>query len=214
MQLWPFWLGGLFLAAVPIAHWFLLHRMFAVSGRFTALTDWLRGQGSARPAMTPEEMLLALARETEAEFGAEAGAGKVVADDCASPELVSASPAGEVTVSASNAGLSPHLVFFLSVALGGTLSVWLAQGTPPATHGPDALFHHFFGDQPIVNVAVLFAGGLLVGFGTRMAGGCTSGHGLCGVSRLQPGSLVSTACFFGCGIVVSFLLQAVLGGGV
>jgi uncharacterized membrane protein YedE/YeeE len=209
MQLWPFWLGGLFLTAVPIAHWFLLQRMFAVSGRFTALTDWLRGQRSEAPALTPEAMLIALRRETEAEFGAN---GNLVADDCASPELVSASPAG--MVSASSTGLSSHLVFFLSVALGGTLSVWLAQGTPPTTHGPDALFHHYFGSNPIANTAVLFAGGLLVGFGTRMAGGCTSGHGLCGVSRLQPGSLVSTACFFGCGIVVSFLLQAVLGGGV
>jgi uncharacterized protein len=183
MQLWPFWLGGLFLAAVSIAHWFLLHRMFAVSGRFTALTDWLRGQGSAASAPSST-----------------------------SPELVSASPGG--SVSASSTGLSPHLVFFLAIALGGTLSVWLAQGTPPTAHGPDALFHHFFGGNPIVNVAVLFAGGMLVGFGTRMAGGCTSGHGLCGVSRLQPGSLLSTACFFGCGIAVSFLLDALLGGGV
>jgi uncharacterized membrane protein YedE/YeeE len=50
--------------------------------------------------------------------------------------------------------------------------------------------------------------GVLVGFGTRMASGCTSGHGLCGVSRLQPGSLLATAAFFGAGIVVSFLLGA------
>jgi hypothetical protein len=211
MALWPFWLGGLFLAAVPIAHWFLLHRMFAVSGRFTALTDWLRGQRPAAPTLTPEAMLLALRRETEAEFGADAS--DVVADDCAAPELVSTG-AGDATVTASSSGLSPHLVFFLSVALGGTLSVWLANGGLPHVHGPDVLFDLYFGLNPIVQVAILFAGGLLVGFGTRMAGGCTSGHGLCGVSRLQPGSLVSTACFFGAGIVVSFCLQALLSGGI
>ena len=52
----------------------------------------------------------------------------------------------------------------------------------------------------------LLVGGLLVGFGTRMASGCTSGHGLCGVSRLQKGSLVATVCFFGAGVAVSFAL--------
>jgi len=52
----------------------------------------------------------------------------------------------------------------------------------------------------------LLLGGLCVGFGTRMAGGCTSGHGLCGVSRFQPGSLVATVAFFATGVAVSFAL--------
>lgn len=57
---------------------------------------------------------------------------------------------------------------------------------------------------------MLLLGGVLIGWGTRMSGGCTSGHGLCGVSRAQPGSFVATCAFFGTGIVVSFLLEAVL----
>ena len=57
---------------------------------------------------------------------------------------------------------------------------------------------------------VLVVGGFMVGFGTRMAAGCTSGHGLCGVSQFQPGSLLSTAAFFGAGVVTSFALGAVL----
>jgi len=57
---------------------------------------------------------------------------------------------------------------------------------------------------------VLLLGGVLVGFGTRMAAGCTSGHGLCGVSRLQTGSLVTTASFFGVGIATSFALRGLL----
>ncbi|MDJ0977589.1 MAG: YeeE/YedE thiosulfate transporter family protein [Erythrobacter sp.] len=45
------------------------------------------------------------------------------------------------------------------------------------------------------SVPLLITAGLLVGFGTRMGNGCTSGHGVCGVSRLSPRSLVATASF-------------------
>jgi uncharacterized membrane protein YedE/YeeE len=68
-------------------------------------------------------------------------------------------------------------------------------------------FGAIFGHSPWVAYAVLLGAGVLVGFGTRMAGGCTSGHGLCGVSRLQKGSLLSTVAFFGAGVVTSFLLE-------
>ena len=61
-----------------------------------------------------------------------------------------------------------------------------------------------------MELVVLAVGGVLVGVGTRMAGGCTSGHGLSGCSRLQPSSLIATASFFGTGIVVSFLLHALV----
>ena len=54
---------------------------------------------------------------------------------------------------------------------------------------------------------LLIIGGIIIGFGTRMGGGCSSGHGLSGCSRLQPGSLVGTAAFFGTAIVVSILLE-------
>ena len=56
---------------------------------------------------------------------------------------------------------------------------------------------------------ILFGGGVLVGIGTRMAGGCSSGHGLSGCSRLEPESLVATAVFFGAAVATSFLLWKV-----
>ena len=49
--------------------------------------------------------------------------------------------------------------------------------------------------------------GLLVGFGTRYGSGCTSGHGVCGLSRLSPRSLVSTLTFMGLGFLVVYLLR-------
>lgn len=62
-------------------------------------------------------------------------------------------------------------------------------------------------DYPMLAVA-----GLLVGLGTRYASGCTSGHGVCGLSRLSPRSLVATLSFMAAGIAVVFLVRHVLGG--
>jgi uncharacterized membrane protein YedE/YeeE len=60
------------------------------------------------------------------------------------------------------------------------------------------------------NAATLIAGGLLVGFGTRLANGCTSGHGVCGLARLSPRSLAATATFMAAGFVTVFLVRHVL----
>lgn len=57
---------------------------------------------------------------------------------------------------------------------------------------------------------VLIVAGLLVGVGTRYGSGCTSGHGVCGVSRLSPRSLVATASFMAAGFVTVWLISHVL----
>jgi uncharacterized membrane protein YedE/YeeE len=61
-------------------------------------------------------------------------------------------------------------------------------------------------------VVPLVIGGLLVGFGTRLANGCTSGHGICGISRLSPRSITATAVFMGTGALAVFVIRHVLGG--
>ncbi len=53
---------------------------------------------------------------------------------------------------------------------------------------------------------VLVAAGLLVGFGTRLGSGCTSGHGVCGISRLSQRSMIATATFIIAGVATVFLL--------
>lgn len=58
----------------------------------------------------------------------------------------------------------------------------------------------------------LVLAGLLVGVGTRMGSGCTSGHGVCGISRFSPRSLVATATFMGVGIASTYVVNHVLGG--
>lgn len=58
----------------------------------------------------------------------------------------------------------------------------------------------------------LIVAGLLVGIGTRYGSGCTSGHGVCGISRLSPRSLVATLCFMASGFATVFVLRHLLGG--
>ena len=58
---------------------------------------------------------------------------------------------------------------------------------------------------------VLLAAGLLVGAGTRYGSGCTSGHGVCGLSRLSPRSLAATLAFMAAGFVTVFVVRHLLG---
>ena len=58
---------------------------------------------------------------------------------------------------------------------------------------------------------MLVAAGLLVGFGTRLGSGCTSGHGVCGMSRLSPRSLVATVTFIVSGAIVVYLVNHLTG---
>ncbi|MCA9578626.1 MAG: hypothetical protein R3B40_07055 [Polyangiales bacterium] len=207
MTYWPAWLGGLALALVALTHWLGVRRMLAVSGRFTQLVNRLRERPSpeAEEAMTEEELIAAVQAMALAEFGAEALEEAAQTPDVPEPH--------ETPVAAIAApGPQPtwlHGAFLLAIAFGGLLASLTGVGLRPELGIGSAGFEAAFG-QGASSYAVLLVGGLLVGWGTRMSGGCTSGHGLCGVSRAQPGSLLATAAFFGTGILVSLLLEAVL----
>lgn len=62
------------------------------------------------------------------------------------------------------------------------------------------------------NLVTIAVAGLLVGFGTRLGNGCTSGHGICGIARLSPRSLVATGVFMVAAIIVVALTRHVVGG--
>jgi uncharacterized membrane protein YedE/YeeE len=77
------------------------------------------------------------------------------------------------------------------------------------------LFYATAGQRPPITIdagyAVLIVAGLLVGIGTRYAGGCTSGHGVCGLSRLSPRSLVATLSFMAAGFATVYVVRHILG---
>jgi len=70
-----------------------------------------------------------------------------------------------------------------------------------------------FGAPVASGVGTALLAGLLVGFGTRLGGGCTSGHGVCGVSRGAPRSILATATFVLTGALTVFVVRHVAGGG-
>jgi uncharacterized membrane protein YedE/YeeE len=66
--------------------------------------------------------------------------------------------------------------------------------------------------QMPASFVTIAAGGLLVGLGTRLGSGCTSGHGICGISRISPRSIAATGVFLAAAIVVVALTHHVFGG--
>ena len=76
------------------------------------------------------------------------------------------------------------------------------------------LLYRLFAALPTLQIDAgygsLVLAGLLVGVGTRYGAGCTSGHGVCGLSRLSPRSLVATAAFMAAGFATVFVLRHVL----
>lgn len=97
---------------------------------------------------------------------------------------------------------SAELPWRFTFLLGMFAAPWVAKFILPAelmhTVGIDA------------NWAMVIAAGLLVGFGTRWGAGCTSGHGICGLSRLSMRSLVATASFMCTGFITVFVIRHLL----
>ena len=89
-----------------------------------------------------------------------------------------------------------RLAFVVGLVLGALAYLWAAGATAPV--------------RVVSSLPAILAGGLLVGFGTRLGSGCTSGHGLCGMARLSRRSVVATATFFGVAMLTVFVTRHVL----
>jgi uncharacterized membrane protein YedE/YeeE len=88
-----------------------------------------------------------------------------------------------------------RLAFLLGLIVApAVLAAFVAPVIPTIDAGPTALI----------------ISGLLVGIGTRYGGGCTSGHGICGLSRLSPRSLIATLAFMGSGMAIVFAMRHLL----
>ena len=78
--------------------------------------------------------------------------------------------------------------------------------------GPLLIYNIILPNKPIAfeitnSYLLIIPGGFLVGFGTRLGGGCTSGHGICGIGRLSVSSMIATALFVLTGVITVFILQ-------
>lgn len=64
-------------------------------------------------------------------------------------------------------------------------------------------------EMPVTNPILIIIGGLLVGYGTQLGSGCTSGHGVCGIGRLSIRSIVGTCVFVGVGVITVFMSRVI-----
>ena len=121
--------------------------------------------------------------------------------------LIGLSAAAFVLFNGRIAGISGILGGLLRPAHGDV--AWRAAFLAGVVAAP--LVYALFAPLPGVRIdagaGTLVAAGLLVGLGTRYGSGCTSGHGVCGLSRLSPRSLAATAAFMLAGFVTVFVLR-------
>jgi uncharacterized membrane protein YedE/YeeE len=111
------------------------------------------------------------------------------------------------TVAARRLSFGPFGWMLLGLIAGAALFALVAGG--PDFHGYGWLTDTFHGTGgTILVVAILFGAGVLIGLGTKIAGGCTSGNGLSGTAMGSPASLVATMTFFATAIVVTLVTGA------
>ena len=110
--------------------------------------------------------------------------------------------------SAVTSGRGWRLPFLLGLTLGGFLSAALGGGWHPTW--ALGMFDEVIGFGPSGKLAWMFVGGLFIGFGTRLANGCTSGHGIFGLANVELPSLVATLGFMAGGILTTQLLYRVV----
>jgi uncharacterized membrane protein YedE/YeeE len=90
-------------------------------------------------------------------------------------------------------------LFLAGLLGGGAMTHWLFELPLPA--------------ESTAPLGLLISSGLLVGFGTRFGGGCTSGHGVCGIGRRSPRSMIATLIFMMSGMLTVYVIRHVLGAG-
>jgi len=99
--------------------------------------------------------------------------------------------------------------YFVGMFIGGLLVTQVLRTGNDIRSGYDALREVF----PLgVIVPLVFAGATVLGYGAATAGGCTSGHGLCGTAQRSPASLAVTATFMATAIITTLVLRILTGG--
>jgi uncharacterized membrane protein YedE/YeeE len=197
----PWWAGSLALAGVGVGSAWGLRRTLGVSGSLARTLDWKgdleRKKAEAGfDAMNSAQIRAAMLAATAAEFGIAA---------VTSPQ--EAAPVGNFETTKTDPW-TVHGAFLVMLVVGGFLGAAI-KGQVGIRTTYASSFSALF-PTPVAQFLVLAAGGFCVGMGTRMAGGCTSGLGLSGCSKLSKAGFIGTACFLGLAIGFTLLLRSVL----
>jgi uncharacterized membrane protein YedE/YeeE len=129
--------------------------------------------------------------------------------------LIGVAAGGFLVLTGRIAGVSGLLANTLGLSPTGdrTLSALFLAGLMIASGLALAIKPISLPSLSISTMPLLVVAGLLVGFGTRLGSGCTSGHGVCGLARLSPRSLVATGVFMFMGMATVAVARMIVGGG-
>ncbi|CAL99574.1 hypothetical protein A8924_0614 [Saccharopolyspora erythraea NRRL 2338] len=208
---WPWWAGAVGLALVTINYTLITDRSLGVSSAWDRVLHWRAERRHERhEARFADEGALAdaLAAATAEEFG-DRSSTQDRGDDVRAQYVGSSAVEATSAASMRPVPVVTQAALLLAIFAGGWVAA-VTAGRFEVRFDMGAGFRDLVTADPNAMIGLLFAGGLLVGFGTRLAGGCSSGHGLSGCGRLRPVSLVATAVFFGTAVLVSFLLWKVV----
>jgi uncharacterized protein len=214
---WPWWAGAVGLAAVTINYTITTDRSLGVSAAWDRVLHWRseRRLEQLEAQFTDDRALAeALVAATAEQFGT--GPGASTAPDAGGNARATSQGGGPTAgveaapvASLRPAPLVTQAALLLSIFLGGWVAA-VTAGRFELRFDMGNGYRELVTANPTAMICVLFVGGVLVGFGTRLAGGCSSGHGLSGCGRLRPVSILATAVFFGTAVMVSFLLWKVI----
>lgn len=207
MEYWSWWIGALALGLFAVIFSFMTGKPLGVSGSWLSIArrrDDAKLRESAEAfAGNQQEINDDLMAMTMAEFGDDvvaenpqrrSGEANATFDPAATPKRQDYTP------------WTVHAVFLVTMFLGSYLASIYTGGFTLDMHLSP--IHAKIFQNPGESWLSLLFGGMMVGFGTQMAGGCTSGHGLSGCAQLIPASMFSTFVFFGSGTLLTLLMNS------
>jgi uncharacterized membrane protein YedE/YeeE len=201
----PWWLTAISLAFITLGFYYTINRTLGVSGSWTRVVQWKNDKAldEAEASFVKQPKLFedALMAATIQEFGEAAVTQFMESRSKHKPPAEEQKP----VITSRRVHWTVHLVFLFALVLGGSIGA-VIKGNIGFQMDLGSVHTDLFG-KGFAIIMTLFIGGALVGFGTQLSGGCTSGHGLSGVSRLVPASLIATMSFFGAAIIFSMAIH-------
>ncbi len=201
----PWWITSILLTAITLGFYFTVKRPLGVAGSWTRVVQFRDDRELSEAheffARRPKMFEDALMAATIEHFGK----AEVIRFLESGQKQAKRGNEAAAETAAKRTHWTVHFSFLCALVVGGLIGAAIRgdigiQMDMGSLHG--ALFGGGF-----AYIMTLFVGGCLVGFGTQLAGGCTSGHGLSGASRLVPASLIATASFFGAAVIFSLAIH-------
>ena len=209
MEYWSWWIGGVALGLFAVVFSLLTGKPLGVSGSWLSIArrkDDAILKASAEVLDADQDQVKDdLMAMTMAEFGEDVIEETPQRREGEADAVVSDQP----KLKQDYTPWTVHVLFLVTMFIGSYIAMITTAGDFSWSLELSPLHNKIFENDGEAWIALLF-GGMMVGFGTQMAGGCTSGHGLSGSAQLIPASLLSTAIFFGSATLLTILMNALV----